>query len=421
LTRVSLDPGHLHAQGKPLPLPELIYICPMVQDSDIAEAKPGKCKKCGMELVAARIGQGFTCINHEAILTETGGICPIDRRELVSVAVSVYFTCKSKPDDKLMEPGKCTDGSPRARALEKRPHADHNPRHGGLLFMADTGWHHVEGTYPSNGLFRVYFYDELTKPMPVKGFTARAIVTDQAGKELETVALKPGKITNTLEGTVKSRLMPLQIGLKVKFKPDDKERPFDFTFDKLTVEPKAPAAVMTANKPAAAPGKTAPAPATTTLAATTAQATTAQAPPVAAQPPAIQAPGATTTLPGGGTIESMPSKVRFPLQIPGTTKELLAMLKEYVTKIQDYLNEGQMLAIWEPALNAKDVALGLDDHKGELPESRRPRVSAAVGQIVRKAWEMDIISELGDKQKVMTAHQQFVAAVAELESAYAQR
>jgi hypothetical protein len=419
LTRVSLDPGHLHAQGKPLPLPELVYICPMVQDSDVAEAKPGKCKKCGMELIAARIGQGFTCINHEAILTETPGTCPIDRRELVSVAVSVYFQCKSKPGDKLMEPGKCADGSLRARALEKRPHADHNPRHGGLLYMADTGWHHLEGTYPSNGLFRVFFYDELTKPMPVKGFTARAIVTDQAGKELETVALKPGRITNTLEGTVKSRLMPLQIGLKVKFKPDDKERPFDFTFDKLTVEPKAPVAVMTANKPAAAPVKSAPAPATTTAPA--AATTTAQASAAADQAPAIQAPGATTTLPGGGTIESMPSKVRFPLQLPGTTKELLEMLTRYTADIQKFLDDGQMLAVWQPALDAKDVAIGLDDRKNELPESRRPRVSAAVGQIVRKAWEMDIISELGDKQKLMAAHRQFVAAVAELESAYAQR
>src|SRR5262245_66631333 len=81
------------AIGTGTDLPELVYICPMVQDSDVAEEKPGKCRKCGMVLTPARIKQGFTCTTHDAILQEKPGVCPLDRRELVSVAVAVYWTC----------------------------------------------------------------------------------------------------------------------------------------------------------------------------------------------------------------------------------------------------------------------------------------------------------------------------------------
>jgi hypothetical protein len=453
------------AQGTPgsgSDLPELVYICPMVQDSDVAMEKPGKCPKCGMVLVPARIKQGFTCTNHEAILQEKEGTCPIDKRELVSVAVSVYWSCADVPTERFMEPGKCADGKPRARRLDKRPHADHNPRHGGTLYMADTGWHHVEGTNPSAGLFRVYFYDELTKPMPVKGFSARALVTDANRAILEDVAMKPGSIANTLEASLKNRTFPLNVELRVVFKPGDKERPFNFAFTELSKDVPAPAVTTTnarpatqpptasaapASKPAApqaAPVASAPAAATPPQAATpppaaapapppaTAPAAAAAQPPAAATPPPAaatppaaqtpesgQPPAAVGVPPADGTVESLSSKIRYPIPLPGTSKELVAMLMTKSDEVKALIDQGQLGQVWQPTLDTKDVALGLGDHLNELSEDRRLKASVAVRRLLTSAWQLDAYADLGDRQKVLGAHHDFAAAVADLKDAYA--
>ena len=63
--------------------------------------------------------------------------------------------------------------------------------------MADDAWHHLEGTYPGPGLFRVFFYDDWTRPLPPEGFSARAIIKDSAGKEVSTVPLTTSKLPDS--------------------------------------------------------------------------------------------------------------------------------------------------------------------------------------------------------------------------------
>jgi hypothetical protein len=46
-----------------------------------------------------------------------------------------------------------------------KPHMDHNSKHGGVFFMALDEMHHLEGVLEPPGIFRVYVYDEYTKPL----------------------------------------------------------------------------------------------------------------------------------------------------------------------------------------------------------------------------------------------------------------
>src|SRR5581483_11196421 len=45
-------------------------------------------------------------------------------------------------------------------------HQDHDPKHGGIFFMAMDNKHHLEGVLETSGIFRVYLYDAYTHPLP---------------------------------------------------------------------------------------------------------------------------------------------------------------------------------------------------------------------------------------------------------------
>jgi hypothetical protein len=373
-------------------LPPLSYVCPMPGDEDVIEDKPGRCPKCGMELEPIRLDSVWTCPVHAAVTKEQPGKCPIDGRPLVPMTMAVAWTCPAVAGSKdSLTPGTCADGTPMLKKFSPRPHGNHNPQHGGAFFMAPDNWHHLEGAYFPPGVFRLYLYDDFTKPLPVadvRATQARVTLT-QDGKQFSLV--RNGRF---LEARIGKLQFPAVMQAKVRFKPDGPEHLFDFTFEKYSKDlpvPVSPATTMTA--PAAAPAAG-----------------------------ASKVSGDASTAPGAApTVETVPSGVDaalVPAAIPEAVPEMLAQLRTRNEQIKALIDRGAFASVYVPAFQAKDVALALDAKKGELPPQRQKLVGPAVNQLVRTAYLLDAFGDLGNKQQIVDAYARFAAAVGEIESAF---
>ena len=332
----------------------------MPQDVEVLEDKPGRCPRCGMTLMPVRLDSRWSCPVHQTVIRDQPGRCPIDKRDLVQVTVSVFWTCAAQLQEHELAPGICADGKPRAIAYERRAHGDHNPRHGGQFFMASDSWHHLEGTYPEPGMFRVFMYDDYTRPAAVTGMSGRAEIDGRS------VALGPSSDGTSLEAHVDRLAFPAHITAMVKFTAKGQEQRFDFAFASFTKEP----------------ARAAPTP---TLARS-----------------ALSTPGNIDTS-----------------RLPSTPADLLRFINARSEDLRRRLDQGSLGDLWIPALESKEAALALDARAAELPADRRAAAARAVRQIVIAAWRIDRFGDMGDKPQLIETYKMFSAAITDLNRAYA--
>ncbi len=389
----------------------ITYTCPMAEHADVVEDKPGTCRLCQMVLVPVIIDLAWTCPVHPVVIKEGAGRCPIDRRDLVQVAVSKYWTCAGKPDERLMAKGTCADGRARAMVLEQRAHGDHNAKHGGLLFMASDRWHHIEGTHPQPGLFRLFLYDNFTRPLAAADVAGRVVTREEADvrtgvtREVEATPLRRGRDGSSLQARLGQATLPARLVVKLRFSAKGPEERFDFVFDQFTKDPAVP--LMTA-RPKVPVSRTAPPAASAAPASSTA----ASAADGDARPGIADRPSMTAVL-----APFDPTKLSEPL--PSTVPELLRLLSAREEEVGQLLSKGDFGTVFVPAIQAKEIALALEAHADGLTDRRRSEAEAAIMAVVLRAWELDAHGDMGDATKLARTHVAFTAAVRALEAAYA--
>jgi hypothetical protein len=210
-------------------LPPVSWTC--LHHPEVVDNKAGKCPICAMTLIPVRLDLVWTCTVHTAVAQEKAGKCPSCRRDLIRVIKAMSWTCPVHATVEELNPGRCRICRRTLKVkYADRPHGDHNPKHGGQFFMAPNNWH-VEVTHPSRGVFRVYCYDEYSKPFMPKGFTARLEVPGESGRAPAQATFKlPGRRSPYLEARVPTLGLPAIVVVRVRFQADEPEYRFDFQF-----------------------------------------------------------------------------------------------------------------------------------------------------------------------------------------------
>jgi hypothetical protein len=352
----------------PQPLPPISWTCPM--HPDVLDDHPGKCNICGMDLEPVRLVTVWKCPVHGVIEESTPGKCRICSRALVATTVALTWTCAGNKQINQIDPGRCPDGSPMIAKSTPRPHGDHNPKHGGIFFMAPDNWHHIEGAYPAPGRFRVYMYDDFSKPLTAdraRNVRARVVTKEvfdpktKTTRELASAPLVLARNGAFFEARIDQRALPAQMTAKISFAPGDKESRFDFAFPSFSKD----------------------------------------------QPSPIAAPSGLST----GNVQPRPAGPPA-----AAVAALLTDLKTREAEVSSLVKSGSFGGIYLPALQAKDLALEI-----QSKATNQQAVEGPVRQLVVSAYQLDNYGDLGDREKIHDAFVKFSAAVAELELVIARR
>ena len=251
-------------------------------------------------------------------------------------------------------------------------HMDHTPRHGGTVFMAPDGFHHIEGAYPEPGVFRIYATDNYREPVDVTLWMGRAVLEEEYDaatdefREVTAFAMLPAPGGAYLEAEVGDVGVPAEIIARLQFEEDFPEERFDFIFAGFSGD--APRETLTLDRPNV--------------------------------PPAL------------------PLAERIRPRIPDLTSDIVGGIEARDREIVELVTRGAFTEIFIPALQAKELALALHDRAEALPARARDDVRIAVRSLVRAAWLLDWYGDLGNKQQVDDAYGVFGSAVSQISRVY---
>ena len=212
------------------PLPPVSWTCPM--HPEVVNDQRGACPICRMALTPVRLELVWSCQLHLDGTEHQAGKCRICGRQLVKIIKALSFTCPAHPKINEIDPGRCpVDRRTLVARYGLRPHGDHNPKHGGSFIMAPNNWH-VEATHPSPSQFRLYVYDEYSRPFIPRGFTSRLVVGETS------IPFKPAAGGAFLDARVPELALPATIVVRARFEEQQPEYRFDFQFYDYSREPK---------------------------------------------------------------------------------------------------------------------------------------------------------------------------------------
>ena len=257
-------------------------------------------------------------------------------------------------------------------------HMDHTPRQNGLVFMAPDSFHHIEGTYPEQGVFRLYATDNYREPVDMSTWGGRVVLEeeyDAATDEFtEVVAfdLVPSPDGDFLEAVVGDLPLPAEIIAKVIFLEDLPVERFDFIFSAYSVD----------------------------------------------GGDAVADAGGATSPVMAGAPENVPLAERVRPQIPELSRDIVAEIGIRDATLQELIGEGRFTEIFIPALQAKELGLALMDQSDDLSTRQRNDVRIAVRHLVRAAYLLDWYGDLGNKQQVSGAYDIFGEAAREIVRVY---
>ena len=257
-------------------------------------------------------------------------------------------------------------------------HMDHSPQHGGTVFMAPDSFHHIEGTFPEPGLFRLYATDNYREPVDVGTWTGRAVTLEEYDEATdEFVEVRAFDLFPSPDGAFLEALIPTsdpnydapaEFTAKVIFEEDFPAERFDFIFGALTTE------------------EAADAPASITF--------------------------------GRDAPEAVPLAQRILPDIPGDAAGIAREIASRDRQIQDLIARGAFTEIFIPALQAKELALALQRSAAGLPAASGNQIRIAVRHLVRSAYLLDWYGDLGNKNNVDNAYAIFGGAVGEINGVY---
>lgn len=109
-----------------------------------------------------------------------------------------------------------------------------------------------------------------------------------------------------------------------------------------------------------------------------------------------------------------------PLQgtTPGALPDVLAQLRARNGAIKALMERAEFGSIYVPALQAKELALALETHRSELGPGAEKLLDDALNRLVRYAYLLDIVGDLGNRDQVVAAYAQFEAAERDIEAAF---